>query len=67
MDADGSDPTNLTSSAEIETYVTWSPDGERVAFARDGAIWAVPVDGGDAVDLTSSTGLTASNPLYSVR
>ncbi len=33
-------------------YPTWSPDGREIAFALDGRIWAVPVAGGVARQIT---------------
>ena len=37
MQADGSEPTRLTESAELaEATPSWSPDGSRIAYAREG-------------------------------
>ncbi|MGH9675287.1 MAG: TolB family protein, partial [Bryobacteraceae bacterium] len=38
---------------------TWSPDGLRLAFALFGGIWVVPVQGGEAEQITSSPGYHA--------
>ena len=38
------------------TYPAWSPDGESLAFAYQGRIWVVPVEGGTAQQLTSGPG-----------
>ncbi|MDH3272337.1 MAG: CehA/McbA family metallohydrolase [Gemmatimonadota bacterium] len=38
------------------TYPAWSPDGGSIAFAYQGRIWAVPVEGGVARQLTSGPG-----------
>ena len=38
------------------TYPAWSPDGESLAFAYQGRIWIVPVEGGTAQQLTSGPG-----------
>ncbi|MEI6046871.1 MAG: hypothetical protein WCS37_21190 [Chloroflexota bacterium] len=35
-DADGSNPLQLTNSAEIKSTPSWSPDGRQIAFAADG-------------------------------
>ncbi len=50
--------TRLTYGAGLQTDVSWSPDGRRVAYAwdRDGNfdIWVQGIDGGDPTRLTSS-------------
>ena len=38
------------------TYPAWSPDGESLAFAYQGRIWIVPVEGGTARQLTDGPG-----------
>ena len=38
------------------TYPAWSPDGSSIAFAYQGRIWLVPVEGGVARQLTSGPG-----------
>ena len=38
------------------TYPAWSPDGESIAFAYQGRIWVVPVEGGTARQVTSGPG-----------
>jgi len=52
--------TRLTYDAGLQTDVSWSPDGRRVAYAwdRDGHfdIWVQSIDGGDAMRVTSSPG-----------
>ena len=35
------------------TYPSWSPDGESLAFAYQGRIWVVSVEGGVARQLTT--------------
>ena len=35
INADGSDQTRLTKTAQDEGFLTWSPDGRKLAFARD--------------------------------
>ena len=46
-------PPPLTASP---TYPAWSPDGASFAFAYQGRIWTVPVEGGIAQQLTSGPG-----------
>ena len=38
------------------TYPAWSPDGGSIAFAYQGRIWVVPVEGGTARQVTSGPG-----------
>ena len=38
------------------TYPAWSPDGESFAFASQGRIWVVPVEGGTAHQITTGPG-----------
>ena len=50
--------TRLTFGAGLQTDVTWSPDGQRIAYASDKAgnfdIWVQPVAGGEPAQLTIS-------------
>jgi DNA-binding winged helix-turn-helix (wHTH) protein len=50
--------TRLTYGAGLQTDVSWSPDGRRIAYAwnRDGNfdIWVQSIDGGDPMRVTSS-------------
>ena len=64
MNADGSNPQNLTNNPFDDRYPSWSPDGERIAFARwDGTIknltinfeiYVMDVDGGNPQNLTNN-------------
>ena len=45
MNANGSDPSNLTASAVDEQQPAWSPDGDELAFTSEGSIYVIPVDG----------------------
>ena len=69
MDADGSDPVDLTDgSAAADTSPSWSPDGTHIAFQtdRDGndEIYVMDADGGDPTNLTSDPG-DDSQPAWS--
>jgi len=33
------------------TDLSWSPDGESIAYTRIGSIWVVPADGGEPVEV----------------
>lgn len=46
------------------TDPTWSPDGARLAFSLFGSIWQVDTNGGDATQLTTSSGYHA-HPAWS--
>jgi dipeptidyl aminopeptidase/acylaminoacyl peptidase len=32
---------------------SWFPDGRRILFSRENALWAIPVEGGDASQITT--------------
>ena len=59
MDADGSNPTNLTNNAAADSSPGWSPDGTKIAFSsdRDGnsEIWVMDADGSNPTRLTNNT------------
>ncbi len=50
--------TRLTFAKGLQSDVTWSPDGQSIAYASNQAgnpdIWVQPIGGGDAVQLTQS-------------
>jgi Tol biopolymer transport system component len=56
MNSDGSSPTMITATKSDETWPTWSPDGQRIAFVsqRDGnrEIYVMNADGSNPVNLT---------------
>ena len=58
MNADGSNPVNLTNHAGDDRYPAWSPNGSKIAFAsdRDGSydVWVMDADGSNPVKLTDS-------------
>jgi hypothetical protein len=57
MDADGSNPRNLTDSATYDTAPAWSPDGKHILFQsdRDGnqEIYVMDADGSNPRNLTN--------------
>ncbi|MBI1897309.1 MAG: PD40 domain-containing protein [Acidobacteria bacterium] len=48
------------------TDPTWSPDGSRLAFSLFGSIWEAPAGGGEASQITTSSGYHA-HPRWSPR
>jgi putative hemolysin len=69
MNADGSDPRNLTESATSDTSPAWSPDGSHIAFQsdRDGGwpeIYVMAADGSNPRNLTNHESYDG-NPAWS--
>ena len=58
MNADGSNPINLTNNNGVDWYSTWSPDGRKIAFSsnRDGnfQIFVMNADGSNPIRLTKN-------------
>jgi Tol biopolymer transport system component/protocatechuate 3,4-dioxygenase beta subunit len=52
MNADGGDVRRLTNQPARDREPTWSPDGRRIAFIRDGNIHVMNADGTDVSPLT---------------
>lgn len=70
MDADGSNPVNLTGTPDMdEGYPAWSPDGSRIAFSSDHSderdIHVINVDGTGRRTLTSQADRADYPPLWS--
>ncbi len=55
IDADGSDPTRLTTGPRVDERPDWSPNGAKIAFSRGGNIWKMNADGSNEVQLTFNT------------
>jgi Tol biopolymer transport system component len=55
INADGSDPVNLTNHPWVDWRPAWSPDGTRIAFAASGLIKIMNADGSDVVLLAKGT------------
>jgi Tol biopolymer transport system component len=58
MDADGSNPRNLTNNAELDITPDWSPDGKYIAFTskRGGSneIYVMDADGSHVTRITNT-------------
>jgi Tol biopolymer transport system component len=52
MNADGSGQQNLTRNPVYDYRPVWSPDGQKLAFGRDGDVWVMNADGSDQRRLT---------------
>ncbi len=59
VNADGSNPQRLTSGAQ-DASPAWSPDGTRIAFARNGDIWVMRVSDGSPMQVSDLRQLTSS-------
>ncbi len=64
MDADGANPTRLTSSTAQDTWPAWSPDGGMIAYTSDAAdpyqdIWVMNANGSGQTRLTTTSGFDA--------
>jgi Tol biopolymer transport system component len=65
MDADGSNPVRLTTSASNDMSPDWSPDGTGIVYASGGDLFMVNADGsGPPVQLTK-TPESEANPAWS--
>lgn len=53
MDADGKNIRQLTTDAKNETDAAWIEGGRRIAFLRDGQLWAMNADGTSRRQLTN--------------
>ena len=69
MNADGSDPVNLTQGQNCDRPA-WSPDGTKIAYIDVGAdysgrdLWVIDVDGGNPQQLTDDIKLIGPNSAY---
>lgn len=46
--AGGTEPRQLTYGIRRDGSPSWSPDGKHISFSREGAVWMLPVSGGEA-------------------
>ncbi len=69
MDADGSNPVNLTDHSASERSPAWSPDGTKILFTsnRDGneEVYVMDADGSSPTNLTNNPALDAGRPAWS--
>jgi DNA-binding SARP family transcriptional activator len=56
FDTIGSDPHQITSGDTHDDGPAWSPDGQWIAFIRDGTLWLVRPDGSEAQHLWGKPG-----------
>lgn len=63
IDADGSDLERLTRSDGFETFASFSPSGEKIAFARDRTLFKMKDEGGGKERLTE--GIESDRPVWS--
>src|SRR5919106_145760 len=66
MNADGTGTRQLTSGKQNDSHPSWSPDGQKIAYFEDGAIYAVELGGGEIEKLTDSAN-NDSSPAWNPR
>jgi TolB protein len=64
MNADGTGTRRLTNSDQEDEHPTWSADGARIVFSREGALFVILAAGGKARRLVPGLG-SAKSPAYS--
>ncbi len=71
VNANGGWPIQLAQSDDRQYGATWSPDGKWILFQQDTGgnelwdIFAIPSEGGEAINLTNTPGIREMNPLWS--
>jgi dipeptidyl aminopeptidase/acylaminoacyl peptidase len=69
--ASGGWPIQLSESSDRQLDAVWSPDGKWIVFEQDAGggeifdLYAVPSDGGDAVNLTNTPNVSETSPRWS--
>jgi Tol biopolymer transport system component len=64
MNADGTETTRVTGSQKNDNHPSWSVDGKRIVFSREGALFVIPATGGAPRRVGHGYG-SAMNPAYS--
>jgi Tol biopolymer transport system component len=64
MQADGTGARRLTTTAKSDDHPSWSEDGKRIVFGREGALFVVPAGGGAARRVGRGFG-NAADPAWS--
>jgi dipeptidyl aminopeptidase/acylaminoacyl peptidase len=69
MDVDTGETRQLTSGTALDTSPKWSPDGKQIAFMstrnEKPQLYVIPVDGGEALQLTKLKQGVGSGPVWS--
>ncbi len=71
VNANGGWPIQLAQSDDRQYSETWSPDGKWIVFQQDRAgnelwdIFAIPTEGGEAINLTNTPEVREENPRWS--
>ena len=65
MNPDGSGITRLTDSSDSDYYASWSPDGTKIAFFRDGSTRGLFVMNADGTGITQLTSSVDRDPEWS--
>ena len=65
MNIDGTNQHRITADPAYEDHPTWSPDGARIAFTRDYAIYVMDADGANVRRLSSAGTTNDGGPAWS--
>ena len=65
MDANGANPTQLTSDPQDEQRPVWSPNNLKIAFERGNHVWVMDANGANPVNISSGAGTLNRWPTWS--